>query len=60
MKGLEPKFGHFVTKAAEGPKKVEAEEVEVKEEKAKKEPKKETKKESAGLSALVVGLLAWS
>ena len=39
VKGLEPKFGHFVTKAAEGPKKVEKaeEEVEEKAEKAKKE-----------------------
>ena len=36
---MEPKFGHFVTKAAEGPKKVEKaeEEVEEKAEKAKKE-----------------------
>eukprot|EP00435_Cladocopium_sp_Y103_P037500 s2711_g9.t3 len=53
VKGLEPKFGYFVTKAAEAPKAVvekAAEVDEVKPDKAKKDTKKETKKESAGLS----------
>jgi len=52
VKGLEPKFGYFVTKAAEAPKAVEKVEVveEVKPDKAKKDNKKEIKKESAGLS----------
>ena len=52
VKGLEPKFGYFVTKAAEAPKAPEKVEVteEIKPEKAKKDSKKEVKKESAGLS----------
>mmetsp|Transcript_22085 Transcript_22085/g.36456 ORF Transcript_22085/g.36456 Transcript_22085/m.36456 type:complete len:264 (+) Transcript_22085:56-847(+) len=52
VKGLEPKFGYFVTKAAEAPKAVETAAVveEVKPDKAKKDSKKEPKKESAGLS----------
>jgi len=52
VKGLEPKFGHFVTKAAEVPVVQAKTEVveEVKPEKAKKDSKKEPKKESAGLS----------
>ncbi|CAK9061524.1 Uncharacterized protein SCF082_LOCUS32209 [Durusdinium trenchii] len=52
VKGLEPKFGYFVTKPAEAPKQAEKEEVveEVKVDKAKKDTKKEPKKESAGLS----------
>mmetsp|Transcript_20266 Transcript_20266/g.44773 ORF Transcript_20266/g.44773 Transcript_20266/m.44773 type:complete len:266 (+) Transcript_20266:64-861(+) len=52
VKGLEPKFGYFVTKAAEAPKALETptpEVEEVKPDKAKKDSK-ETKKESAGLS----------
>ncbi|CAJ1359359.1 unnamed protein product [Effrenium voratum] len=49
VKGLEPKFGHFVTKAAEVFVAQKAVQEETKE-KAKKEIKKETKKESAGLS----------
>mmetsp|Transcript_20267 Transcript_20267/g.44775 ORF Transcript_20267/g.44775 Transcript_20267/m.44775 type:complete len:267 (+) Transcript_20267:64-864(+) len=53
VKGLEPKFGYFVTKAAEAPKALETptpEVEEVKPDKAKKDSKKEPKKESAGLS----------
>lgn len=40
VKGLEPKFGYFVTKAAEAPKAPEKVEVteEIKPEKAKKDP----------------------
>ena len=50
VKGLEPKFGYFVTKAAEVPEAPPPAEEEPKAEKAKKETKKESKKESAGLS----------
>ncbi|CAJ1413805.1 unnamed protein product [Effrenium voratum] len=51
VKGLEPKFGYFVTKAAEVPvAPQEAAQEEAKVEKAKKESKKEPKKEAAGLS----------
>eukprot|EP00439_Symbiodinium_sp_Y106_P062750 s26_g9.t1 len=49
VKGLEPKFGHFVTKEAVKPE-IEADEPEAAENKPKKEPKKEKKAESAGLS----------
>jgi len=53
VKGLESKFGYFVTNAAEAP---QVEQVaqpateDIKPEKAKKDTKKEIKKESAGLS----------
>lgn len=52
VKGLEPKFGYFVTKAAMVPEApmAKAEEEEVSKVAGKKETKKETKKESAGLS----------
>lgn len=52
VKGLEPKFGYFVTKAAEAPQVAVEVAVaeEIKPEKAKKDTKKEIKKESAGLS----------
>jgi len=52
VKGLEPKFGYFVTKAAIAPEAPlpKAEEEEVSKVAGKKETKKETKKESAGLS----------
>lgn len=51
VKGLEPKFGHFVTKEAVKPE-IEADEPvqEAAENKPKKEHKKEKKAESAGLS----------
>ena len=51
VKGLEPKFGHFITKEAELPKIDLPETVqEAAPEKAKKEHKKKEKAESAGLS----------
>mmetsp|Transcript_51449 Transcript_51449/g.71376 ORF Transcript_51449/g.71376 Transcript_51449/m.71376 type:complete len:266 (-) Transcript_51449:53-850(-) len=52
VKGLESKFGYFVTKAAEAPQveQVAVATEEIKPEKAKKDTKKEIKKESAGLS----------
>ena len=52
VKGLEPKFGHFVTKAAvipDVPIETKGPEEETKVA-SKKDSKKETKKESAGLS----------
>ena len=52
VKGLEPKFGHFVTKAAvipDAPIETKGPEEETKVA-SKKDSKKETKKESAGLS----------
>ena len=52
VKGLEPKFGHFVTKAAvipEAPIETTGPQEETKVA-SKKDSKKETKKESAGLS----------
>ena len=52
VKGLEPKFGHFITKAAVLPEieKTETVQEAAPEQKAKKESKKEKKPESAGLS----------
>ena len=52
VKGLEPKFGNFITKAAVMPEleKTEAVQEAAPEPKAKKETKKEKKPESAGLS----------
>lgn len=53
VKGLDPKFGNFITKAAEVPafeKPEVIEEAQAKQDKAKKDSKKDIKKESAGLS----------